>query len=971
MATEKQDTVYESKKLSKWFAIGSLILLVIVVWALIEDYDRPWKVYQRQAQKISTAVGENRLKMAEQNINKSKLSGLEESLKKVEKEEVVVLGEIDKKIKNLSDDYYTKNRKYQDLKGDLSADLFELEKSIEHESKESRKLKADYDSKAKKVVELGVIADAADKTLTQAKEMRADILSKSKEITDRKEKLLKEVNLLRKSISDSELSLGNIIRNAPMIDFVAPTIKINQIILPNLKDDYFFNKVPRVDRCMSCHVTIDKSGFEDFPQPYKSHPKLKLMVGPDSPHPASKVGCTTCHSGVPQSVDFVKTAHVPRDVAQEQEWKAKYHYHREHTIKTQMIPLQMTEGKCMQCHAQQVQLDGAPTFNAGMRLIERYGCYNCHKFAGHFERLQKEKKSGPQLYTVAAKVTPEWVRKWLWEPKSFRPSTLMPAFWQIHNNSDPDSLERGKVEVESITHYLFKNSEAFEPIKMSSKAVGDASRGKTLMENVGCLACHAINDFPRKNPDSMKTLGWKNPIVPLPGPELNQLGSKVSREWLYSWLMNPRHYWAQTSMPSMKLSEQEALDLSEYLLAKKNEEFEALPVPEAKDDVRDQLVTSYLTKTMSPKEAQTKLASMSLEDRKDFLGQKFINHYGCYACHAIKGFENSPNVGVELTYEGSKDVSKFAFENVHLDHTSRPDWIYTKLRTPRIWDVGKVRDFEAKTKMPHFGMSKEQATAVTAIVVGMENRNVDEAAQFKLDGRWEQIVEGHRVLNRYNCVGCHAIEKKQGHVLAYYPEELSSEGPPNLNTEGAKIQPDWLHNYLLNPDVKIRPWLKIRMPNFLMSNEEATTITKYFAAYDKAPYPYIKKANKPLTQEDLKQAQSIVNQLACLSCHGANVAPEAGAPHFYNIKYRLRPDWIVTWLKDPNAIMPGTRMPQLWAPINPDDPKTEYTPLPGHFGDKAEVQMEKVRDYIFQLQDKPELPSAPLHDPDAPRPLAR
>ena len=70
MATEKQDTVYESKKLSKWFAIGSLILLVIVVWALIEDYDRPWKVYQRQAQKIATAVGENRLKMAEQNINK-------------------------------------------------------------------------------------------------------------------------------------------------------------------------------------------------------------------------------------------------------------------------------------------------------------------------------------------------------------------------------------------------------------------------------------------------------------------------------------------------------------------------------------------------------------------------------------------------------------------------------------------------------------------------------------------------------------------------------------------------------------------------------------------------------------------------------------------------------------------------------------------------------------------------------------
>ena len=108
-----------------------------------------------------------------------------------------------------------------------------------------------------------------------------------------------------------------------------------------------------------------------------------------------------------------------------------------------------------------------------------------------------------------------------------------------------------------------------------------------------------------------------------------------------------------------------------------------------------------------------------------------------------------------------------------------------------------------------------------------------------------------------------------------------------------------------------------------------------------------------------------------MGCHAQNVDPEGGAPYFANIKYRLRPDWVVTWLKDPGAIMPGTRMPQLWLPINPDDPKTEHQALPGFFGDKAQVQMEKVRDYIFQLQEKTELPVAPLHDPDAPRPLTR
>src|SRR5207253_2658470 len=106
-------------------------------------------------------------------------------------------------------------------------------------------------------------------------------------------------------------------RNAPVVDFVSPTVKISQVVLPRLKDDYFFNKVPRVDRCMTCHATIDKEGFEDFPQPYKTHPKLALMVGSNSKHPMEKVGCTVCHAGAPQSADFTLAAHTPRDPEQE------------------------------------------------------------------------------------------------------------------------------------------------------------------------------------------------------------------------------------------------------------------------------------------------------------------------------------------------------------------------------------------------------------------------------------------------------------------------------------------------------------------------------------------------------------------------------------------------------------------------------------------------------------------------------
>ena len=74
-----------------------------------------------------------------------------------------------------------------------------------------------------------------------------------------------------------------LLRNAPIIDWLDPTIKIQQVHLPNLKDDLYFQKVPKVDRCHTCHTFIDKPGYEDQPQPFTTHPRLHLFAGSDSP----------------------------------------------------------------------------------------------------------------------------------------------------------------------------------------------------------------------------------------------------------------------------------------------------------------------------------------------------------------------------------------------------------------------------------------------------------------------------------------------------------------------------------------------------------------------------------------------------------------------------------------------------------------------------------------------------------------
>lgn len=119
-------------------------------------------------------------------------------------------------------------------------------------------------------------------------------------------------------------------------------------------------------------------------------------------------------------------------------------------------------------------------------------------------------------------------------------------------------------------------------------------------------------------------------------------------------------------------------------------------------------------------------------------------------------------------------------------------------------------------------------------------------------------------------------------------------GPPNLNTEGRKAQTDWLYAYLMNPNVMIRPFVKIRMPQFHLSSEEAGTLTRSFAAYDRAAYPFVEAHYTPMSNEDRAQAEKLVGALGCMTCHAVRKPGEdvsAAAPHFANIKARLRGPW--------------------------------------------------------------------------------
>src|SRR6185295_6476034 len=72
------------------------------------------------------------------------------------------------------------------------------------------------------------------------------------------------VDLYKKQLELVNIKAGstNWILNLPMLDFVNPTLKIDQVVLPDLFVDVNYMHIPRVDRCMTCHRAIDNPGFE-------------------------------------------------------------------------------------------------------------------------------------------------------------------------------------------------------------------------------------------------------------------------------------------------------------------------------------------------------------------------------------------------------------------------------------------------------------------------------------------------------------------------------------------------------------------------------------------------------------------------------------------------------------------------------------------------------------------------------------
>ena len=939
-----QERHYNILKLNRLFAISTLVFTAVWLIVFVDDYQRPWKKYQKEFRLLEIEkVRKDLLEASTTLENNSDYNQLSEQLLSSQKKLTNRKDELDKiikELKKLNSELYKNNQLYQFAKADLDVLKYEYEKSqFGHGS--ITDIEKKYLSLTDNVNKYFLIRQNSESKIETMKIQEREIRKEIDEINNSLNALTRGKDLLKRKLSkvDPESmsfanKIGNVVRDLPVLDFIDPYYEVKQVVVNDLEEDLVYMGMPKVDRCMTCHVGIDKAGFEDAPQPYSTHPKLDFMVGPNSPHPLSEFGCTTCHAGRGRGTGFYTSAHSPNDKETAHRWKKELGWEPMHYWEIPMLPKKYTEAGCYKCHSGNMPLKEAETLSLGLSVFEKAGCHACHQV----DRWNDATKPGPSLYHMASKTDKNWTYKWIIEPRSFRHNTWMPHFFKKGNNSSSEDLIRTEQEVLAITEYLFSTSKKYETVSINKS--GDYDRGHTLVNSLGCKGCHQIQ--PEPDPNYSPTIQG---IRMEQGPNLIGLGSKVKEDWLLSWLKDPYSYHENTKMPNLRITDQEAKDIAAYLLADKNRKFDDLNTATVNEPVLNEIAAEFLSQLLRKTQVDERILNMNISEKLNYAGEKLIGHYGCYSCHNIAGFEDKKPIGTSLSVEGSKLISKldFGFWHDEIPHT-KWDWFYNKIDRPETFDLipsenGSVSVKELspleKSRMPHYGLSEKEIDALVTLIMGMVKDEIPESKLPEKTPAYLAVSEGERFIHTNNCLGCHKIDGEGGAIwpatAAWLGEVAGSENsqdismvqsfsPPLLNTEGRKVQPDWLLDWFQNVSM-VRPHLQVRMPSYDFTNQEWNDVIDYFQSKDGLPLNYENPHSFSQVSNSYLAGKKIQEEGACINCHfyGPMKPRQAAltwAPNLVLTKERLRPEWLIEFFNNPQSVMPGTKMPAPYIPVD-------------------------------------------------------
>ena len=402
------------------------------------------------------------------------------------------------------------------------------------------------------------------------------------------------------------------------------------------------------------------------------------------------------------------------------------------------------------------------------------------------------------------------------------------------------------------------------------------TRGRELLAELNCQACHRLP-------------GIERPAML--GPDLTNIGTKVSREWIYKWLKEPRTILdkdgnvtvngyeteEEPRMPKFRLAETELRGLSAYLSAQK-----AKAVVPYKIDARV-------------------VAAWSKNPELTSQGELRFRQMFCSTCHSLAVTRAGEtkliggDIGPELTKVGSK---------------VKPDWLVAWLRDPQ--------GYLPHTRMPRYGWSDEDLYKVTEyITTKLTDSDLLTGVPQLGQPTDEEIQLGRRLFLEKGCASCHSIgglnpQKDFGPDLS----ALGGKNATELDFGAAKIP----HNLVAYIQAKLQDPASVnpaaRMPQYNWNPSDLDAITTALLSMKGAPatsaLQNLVVPRKEVAFHPVGSFGEVYERYKCYTCHKFNGYGGDLAPDLTYEGSRAQRQWLVDFLKNPQTLRPTLvlRMPQ-------------------------------------------------------------
>ena len=263
-----------------------------------------------------------------------------------------------------------------------------------------------------------------------------------------------------------------------------------------------------------------------------------------------------------------------------------------------------------------------------------------------------------------------------------------------------------------------------------------------------------------------------------------------------------------------------------------------------------------------------------------------------------------------------------------------------------------------------YGIDAEQRQAIAAAVGWLRT------SESGLPPSRERTID--RTLTALNCYACHSRDGRGGVIPAVATvdedgepvlkepardaiftsrlQELGDEGrlPPTLTGVGDKLSPGFLHEVLVKGGGDRELTMNTLMPRFHPA--VAKPLATLLAEDPHTAIAIPELAGHPSPEID-EQGRSLVGSkmLGCIKCHafGGDKGQSLGLIDMTRMPKRLRHEWFLAYVADPQRFRPGTRMPAAWP-----DGKTFYADV---LDGTAAGQIEAVWRYLSGPKPRPPL----------------